>query len=180
MAPITMSCGGNKFCDGNGACKCRTQSSWNLLTNPGFDGSATSWTLSRSGYASVDVDSCSGSGSALIPGQGSIMQCLPAKPNQTYYVGYKFKSKSTNANVTGTAHCYVAFLPAGNTCSFGERTSSFDADVDYTSNAWTSAFAGGTSDSTAKNLIFGCSMVFDDVYYDQLSLSTILPSAPGF
>ena len=177
-APNTTSCGNNKFCDGNGACKCRTQSSWNVLKNPGFDGSTSQWTTSKSAYSSVDVDSCSGSGSVLIPGQGSIYQCLPAKANQTYYIGYRFKGATTGWS--GTAHCYVAFLPAGNTCSIGDATSSFDADTDYSNNDWVNGFAAGTADSTAKNLLFVCSMVFDNGYYDQLTLSTSLPSAPGF
>jgi hypothetical protein len=62
----------------------------------------------------------------------------------------------------------------------GEATSSSDADKDYTNSNWVSGFAGGTSDSNTTHLLFVCSMVFDDVYYDQLSLSKILPSAPGF
>jgi len=177
-APITLSCGNNKFCDGNGACKCRTKSSWNLLSNPGFDGSTSSWTTFKSAYSSVDVDSCSGSGSVLIPGQGSISQCLPASANQTYYIGYRFKTASSGGS--GTAHCYLSFLPTGNTCSVGEATSSFDADTDYTNTNWVQGFAGGTSDSNTTHVLFVCSMVFDDGYYDQLYLSKSLPSSPGF
>jgi len=182
-APNTTSCGNNKFCDGNGSCKCRTPSSWNLLQNPGFDGSASGWTLNggASYQANVDVDSCSGSGSVSLQALGAtVTRCMGAKENQTYYFGYRFKAAG-GASSSGTAYCYIAFLPAGNTCSISESIGSGgDAPQNYNNDNWIQGSGSATSPPNTTHLLFTCSCPASQGYHDQFYLSTSSPGVPAF
>lgn len=180
-ASITTSCGNNKYCDGNGGCKCRTQSTWNLLTNPGFDGSASSWKLNGgASYVTADVDSCSGSGSiALLQLGANITQCVPAKANQTYYFGYRFKD-SGGASAAGTATADISFLPAGNTCGISESTGGSTAAQSYNNNNWIQGSGSATSGSNTTHILFHISSPASNGYYDQVYLSTSSPGLPAF
>ena len=127
--------------------------------------------------STVDVDSCSGSGSALVSAPASISQCVPAQPNTVYYVSYRYRSTT---NRPGTASCYAAFLPRGNNCTISGSTGTLDATADYTDNSWVSGFAGGSTDSDTTHILYVCRLISDVGHYDQLTLSTVRPSAPGF
>jgi len=181
-ASISLSCGNNKFCDGNGACKCRTQSSWNLLTNPGFDSNASPWTLKGGAtyVPSVDVDSCSGSGSVSLQVLGAVVtRCIEVKANQTYYFGYRFKAAGGPSS-SGTAYCYIAFLPAGNTCSISESVGGADAAQNYNNDNWIQGSASATSDANTTHVLFTCSSPASSGYHDQFYLSTSSPGVPAF
>ncbi len=178
--PLTTPCGNNEFCNGNGACECRTKSSWNLLTNPGFNGSADGWTLGAgAAYATNDVDGCAGSGSLSLPALSSFRQCVPAQPSKTYYFGFRFKA-SGGPSSTGTAHCYISFLPAGNTCQVGDATDSVSTTQDYNNDNWIQGSGTGTSDSNTTHILMACSTPSAVGYHDQLYLSQGSPGVPAF
>jgi hypothetical protein len=170
-----------KYCDGSGTCKCRAKSSWNKLTNPGFDGGATGWTLNgTASYKTTDVDGCSGSGSVNVNSLGATFhQCLPASPNQIYYFGYRFKA-SGGPSSSGTATCDISFLPTGTTCETGVASSGEVALGTYNNDNWILASAIITSDPDAAHVVFNCSGPAASGNYDQLYLSTSSPGSPPF
>ena len=180
-ASITTSCGSNKYCDGQGACKCRTQSPSNILKNPGFNGAATDWTLQGTArYASEDVDACTGSGSVELVMLGdTFSQCLPASPNTTYYLAYRFRA-SGGSSSSGAANCYVSFLPADNTCSVNDGTAGFQSLQEFNNDNWISGSASGSSDSNTTHALVVCTALAALGYYDQLYLSATSPSVPAF
>lgn len=180
-ASITTACGNNKYCDGNGACKCRTQSSWNLLKNPGFDGGTGNWTLNGGAmYATTDVDSCTGSGSVTLGALGATFdQCVPVQPSTLYYFGFRFKA-SGGPTSSGTATCSLLFLPSGNTCSFSESTSSVDIFQSYNNDNWIQGASSGSSESTTTHAIVHCSSPASNGFHDQFYLSASTPGVPAF
>ena len=180
-ASITTSCGNNKYCDGNGSCKCRTQSSWNLLNNPGFDGSASSWSLNGGAtYITADVDSCSGSGSVALQAlAANVTQCVSAKPSTTYYFGYRFKALGGSSSA-GTATGFISFLPAGSNCDSSLSTNSGSANQSYNTNNWIQASGSVTSDSDTAQIVFHMTAPASNGSYDQVYLSTSSPGVPAF
>jgi hypothetical protein len=126
-----------------------------------------------------DVDGCSGSGSISLPALASFRQCVPGQPNKTYYFGFRFKS-SSGPSSSGTAHCYISFLPAGNTCQVGDATDSVSTTQDYNNDNWIQGSGTGTSDSNTTHILMACSTPSAVGYHDQLYLSQGSPSVPAF
>jgi len=180
-ASITTSCGSNKYCDGQGACKCRTQSPTNLLNNPGFNGGSNGWILTGGAtYSDVDVDSCSGSGSILLEALGAVFkQCVPVSPSTTYYFAMRFKASSGPTSV-GTAVCYVEFLPQGSACEVAGSSGGINLSPSYNNDTWLQASGAGTSSSDTGLALVACSSPAGNGYYDQLYLSASSPSVPAF
>lgn len=176
----TVSCGNNKYCDGSGGCACRTKSSWNLLSNPGFNGSANSWTLvGGASYQTEDVDSCNGSGSALIAGLAHrVEQCVPALPSTDYFFGFRFKA-SGGADSVGTAICNIFFLTSGTPCD-GGYDGSGSASQAYNTNTWIQGSTMVTTQSNTATIRVNCVGAAAAGYYDQLYLSRTSPGVPAF
>lgn len=145
--------------------------------NPGFDGSASSW--SGGTYSTTDVDSCSGSGSLHLNALSSFKQCVPGQPNRSYYFGFRFKA-SGGASTSGTAQCYIQFLPAGNTCSVGESIGGATASQAYNNDNWIAGSATANSPTGTTTVLFACSTPAAVGYHDQLYLSTSSPGVPAF
>jgi hypothetical protein len=184
-APITTGCGNNKFCDGKGACKCRTQSSWNLLSNPGFNDSSSPWVLNGTSgvsYKTDDVDACSGSGSILIEALLSTFgQCQQLPQSQTgrrtFYFGYRFKPNSGGGQVA----CTFYFLPSTANCNQFDGTSSYILPLEVSGSIWHSASGSGLSDTNTTHAYVHCAGPGGSGYFDQFYLSTTAPpSMPAF
>jgi hypothetical protein len=109
----------------------------------------------------------------------NIIQCLPAKPSQTYYFGYRYKD-SGGATASGTATADISFLPAGNSCELSESTGGSVAAQSYNSNNWIQGSSSATSPSNTTHIIFHISSPASNGYYDQLYLSTSTPGLPAF
>jgi hypothetical protein len=109
----------------------------------------------------------------------SFKQCVPGEPNRTYYFGFRFKA-SGGPSSEGTAHCYIDFLPAGNTCSVGEGSGGNSATQVYNNDNWISGSATATSGSDTTTVLFACSTPSAVGYHDQLYLSTSSPGVPAF
>jgi hypothetical protein len=81
-------------------CVCRLPSSGNLLTNPGFDGSLSGWTINSnppSPTLGADSDGCTGSNSLYAPNsENDPMQCVSLTAGTTYYMGGRFKGGDSN------------------------------------------------------------------------------------
>lgn len=178
-------CGNSKYCDGNGVCKCRTKSSWNLLANPGFDGSATGWSLEAPAkYLPVDVDGFSESGSILIGSpdtlSGSAKQCVtvPVGAGRDYYIGFRFKSSVSGS--VGVASCSVSFIPSGEACDFGGATDGGDIMATFNNDNWIAGASRLTAPAGTATIRISCSAVAAIGYYDQLYISTTSPGIPAF
>jgi hypothetical protein len=173
------------FCDGAGNCKCRTRSSWNLLTNnPGFDGSASGWTVTPPAafVSNVDVDSCSGSGSVHVAGSlaAAVRGCTTAVPGQDYFMGYRFKSDAGPTSA-GTASCLIAFLTNGGTCDAGAITGGGNVFGAFNNDNWIQAQGGPfLSPAGTTGVLINCTAVASSGYYDQIYLSTSTPGLPAF
>jgi hypothetical protein len=169
-------CETNKFCDGAGACKCKVKSSWNLLTNPGFDGNADDWVLN--GTASYnngnDVNACQGSGSVNVNSlSATFRQCISATAGQNYWFGYRFKGSGSS----GTATCSVAFL--GGSCN----ANSLDGIALYGSISgatWIQIADTMKAPTGTTHLEFNCSAAAATGYYDQLFVSKSSQGAGAF
>jgi hypothetical protein len=127
----------------------------------------------------TDVDGCTGSGSLHLNALSSIKQSVPGQPNRTYYFGYRFKA-SGGPSSAGSAHCYVSFLPAGNTCNIGEGSGGNSVMADYNNDNWISGSGTATSGSDTTTVLFACSTPAGVGYHDQLYLSTSSPGVPAF
>jgi hypothetical protein len=180
-ASISTSCGNNKFCDGNGACKCRTQSPGNLLSNPGLHSSAASWLLAGGAtYETVDVDNCSGSGSiGLIALAATLSQCVSVQPNTTYHLAYRFKA-SGGADSAGTVVCSVLSFWSGNDCIFGQHASSTEFNQEYTTNSWIQHSGTMTTSALTTQAMIHCSAPASAGYHDQFYFGTTSPGVPAF
>lgn len=177
----TTACGNNQYCDGSGGCSCRTPSSWNLLSNPGFDGGLTSWTLGGAAtyVSNEDVDSCSGSGSVLLDGLSEmVVQCVPAQPNTAYYLGFRFKD-SGGASASGTVICNIFFLASGTPCD-GASIGNGEVSQTYNTNNWIQGAGTATSPPNTAMIRINCVAAAAIGYYDQFYLSTTSPGIPAF
>lgn len=165
--------------ENNGNVACVAKSPWNLLSNPGFDGS-TGWDLvgGASYEPSEDVESCSGSGSVLIDALTErVEQCLPATANQNYYFGFRFKA-SGGPSSAGTAICNLFFYDSPG-CS-GTSIGSGAANASHNSNNWIQGSDTAQSPASTGWMRFNCVGPGTAGYYDQLYLSTTSPGVPAF
>jgi hypothetical protein len=166
-------CAANKVCDGLGNCACRTKSTWNLLTNPTFDGSTSGWTLQGgAAYSTFDVNACSGSGSVAVNAHSDTAgQCLLLSGAQTYSFGYKFTG-------TGTGNCVLIFY-SGTACS-GTQLGSAGLEIDAQGTTWVQGVGSGTSPAATTRVFLNCSAAYGAGKYDQLFLSTSPRAAGSF
>ena len=167
--PKDTSCGTGLYCDGSGTCKCKTKSTANLLMNPGFDGSVSSW--ASKGYSSTDVESCSGSGSALVnpvTGAPNIDQCVTTgiTTNTAYGFGVQFKSDSGGGN----GYCVVTFYDQVGCSGNSSNPDNYMANP-QSSGGWAAAILGFNTNSDTKSIDVFCSAANGSGYYDRLYLT---------
>jgi hypothetical protein len=171
--PVTKTCGDEPghYCDGEGGCGCRTPSPGNLLENPGFDGSASDWTLQGAVtyVADEDADGCEGSGSVLVDSLYEMpIQCLSGEELTEYHYGFRFRSSSA-AGYGGTAICNIFFFDTDD-CE-GTYIGSGNAVAEYTTNNWVSGQVVVDSPEDTQSIRVNCVAAAAAGYYDQLYLS---------
>lgn len=177
-APKNTPCGNNRFCDGNRMCKCRQPSAGNMLANPGFDESASPWSLFRASYSEIDADGCMGSGSINTSGSGaSVFQCVPVTPSTRYYFYYKFRTSSGS----GQAACSLRFYGNGS-CTSDVQGTLFSHNAIAPEGAWAQGRLEAVSDSNASHVYISCAAGTSAGFYDQFYLGTasIPSSMPAF
>lgn len=154
-------------------CVCRQKDTSNLLANPGFDGSATGWTMrwGASYQASADADACPASGSILLSdATHEVEQCRPASPNTFYAFGFKFKASGPGSEATTV--CNMIFY-AGTDCTTPSATSnSTYLSPSSDTNTWVQADSGAISPPDTGSVLLGCAGQFGFGYHDQFYLST--------
>ena len=151
-----------------------------MLVNPGFDGSASGWTLNgtASFTTTEDVDDCSGSGSVELDDLfDTFNQCVPASPGQTYFFGYRFMPLDSGFEIS-LPFCSISFVPAGASCGpaggGGSATATTDGD-------WVLASSSVISPPNTAQIFFNCSTAgAASGYFDQLYLSTVNLGASPF
>lgn len=117
-------------------CTCRRPTAGvNLLSNPGFDGSAQDW-ADFGMYSSMnDADGCAQSGSADSSSlSASISQCVPATAGLTYSLTFRFKGINTTSMHTGM--CYAVF--------YRKACPNPISDFDYATGGTDDAFASSS------------------------------------
>lgn len=154
-------------------CVCRQKSSSNLLTNPGFDGSATGWTMvgGAAYQATADADGCPDSGAVWLNSVGhEVKQCRPASPNTLYSMGLKFKG--TGPGDTPGALCMMQFY-AGADCTTPSATSnSTFITPGGTTTSWVQGAASATSPPDAGSVLLICVGQYGFGYHDQFYFSS--------
>jgi hypothetical protein len=138
------------------------------LQNPGFNGSASSWTL-QSGItyqANVDVNNCSGSGSVNISALAAFTTCVDAQKGTRYYFGFRFKGQG--------GYCYMNFLNS-DSCSVSATTSGLTLDLSDPDSSWQDASGTAVSENDTRKIFIGCSGAIGSGNYDQFYLSTTNP-----
>jgi len=163
---------GYQACDSTThTCLCRQKSSSNLLTNPGFDGAVSGWTMvgGAAYQATVDADGCPDSGSVWLSSVGhEVKQCRPASPSTLYSFGFRFKG--TGPGETPTAFCAMIFY-AGTGCTTPSATSNITYVTPGGTN-WVQGAASATSPPDTGSVIVDCVGQYGFGYYDQLYLSS--------
>jgi hypothetical protein len=179
----TSACNGNGSCAtsssscqfgcgaGNTCAACRQQNSENLLSNPGFDGSSTGWTVPGgvNAYSTADVEGCRASGSILMTDfTNSMSQCRPITGGATYFFGFRFRAQQSGH----AGYCDVGFY-TGLDCT-GEI--SFDgagipAQVIPQGSSWGEAAGRATAPQNAVSAGINCIAAIGFGNYDQLYLS---------
>ncbi|MBN2573685.1 MAG: hypothetical protein JXP73_03905 [Deltaproteobacteria bacterium] len=108
--------GTGSTCSGD-QCHCRGPSPGNLLQNPGFESSLSSWNLVSPSYVSHagdDADSCVASGSAHVSAYGfefgKVNQCVAVSGDHSYNFGYKYKQVATDPDAL---ECILYFYQGG-------------------------------------------------------------------
>jgi len=170
------SCGsGGLFCDGKGACKCRTKSDGNLLKDPGFDSAnGPDWVFRDGGRwtNSQDADGCSGSGAIDETSgvQPYFYQCISGGFSQgaNYTFGHSFKTSSGGGDSRCRVLCYDGAGCMGNSLS----------EIDYSVNSTGSWKSGSGTDLIPVGTV---SVAIDCTggalgYYDQLFFTQASPS----
>jgi hypothetical protein len=146
----------------------------NLLENPGFDGSASSWTLSAgAAYSAEDSaqetkPSCPGSGSVALEPLGMVSRCLTTIPPGVTNVrmGGQYKG---GGGQESPALCYVTFY-ANNICDDPDNALLTYAFGGYSSATWTAttvettAVPGGTRSISVKCQCRSVAASFDQLF----------------
>jgi hypothetical protein len=182
---------GSSSCDGNGSCvaptamtcnfgcqpgtlncsQCRQPTAGvNLLSNPGFDGSAQGWAPAGMNWnGSKDADGCNGSGAAdLTQFPSQIDQCVNASPG-TYYFTYLFLSNDLSPG----GYCYVNANPTRCPTNVSDpMTAHLDLSV-TSAGAWErpSVMSFDAPAGTLSLHVF-CVPMQGFGYYDQIYLGT--------
>jgi hypothetical protein len=184
---------GSSSCDGNGLCiapkptvcnygcvpgtlncsQCRQPTAGvNLLSNPGFDGSAQGWAAAGMYYSgSNDADDCSGSGSGdLTTGfMPAIDQCVNA-PAGTYYFTYLFKPAAVPNQMVGD--CHVEAMPISCPNVFSDSIADLRLMVD-SAGGWVRATETSfVAPAGTASLHVYCVAEQGYGYYDQIYLGT--------
>jgi len=172
-------CTGGKQCI-NGACGCQPKSPSNLLNNPGFDGSLSSWTLLNpdpsnpaTAYSTTDAASCTGSGSAHVAGLvGELHQCQNTVNSGPVYFGFLFKPDGAGGSFGGWGYCGITFYSTFN-CMTESTTPGIAVEGTPPSGggAWGAGVGSATATSDVLSVSISCSAPGGSGWYDDIYLT---------
>jgi hypothetical protein len=146
-------------------CVCRIPSAGNRLTNPGFDGGLTGWTVYEA-TTSADSEACPASSSAYqVSNEEDPNQCFALTPG-SYFLGGKFN------NGSGSDFIRITFRSGANcqdssSVTIDPTKTTFDFHLPTPLNSWTSAstpFTAPANTVSAQVGVFGIQLYVDQLY----------------
>ncbi len=157
----------------NGSCFCPQKNSNNILLNPGFDGSASSWTLFKGEgsagpiYNSADdASTCPGSGSVVVPNpMDEIQQCIPVPSGATQFrAGFRHKGAGF--------FCYISFNKTSDCEDSNSQVGTGKVLAGQASTAWNaSPIDGAEIPPEAARIWFRCQNLMGEFTVDELYLN---------
>jgi hypothetical protein len=173
-------CAGSTPSCASGNCVCRIKSAGNILTNPGFNTSISSWSTSgNTTWSTNDVEGCAGSGSLqFVSLFDSVVQCVTAgiQPSMGFGFGFFYKGTNGTGDNSDYVYCETSFYTATDCLNGYMGRASTMVPSDGTS--WVPGFISGNVPAGIASIGIHCSGAAGTGYLDQFYFS--FAASPGF